>query len=80
MAFDALFGIGGIIRRVVAKTRTTAGGLSHQRTIILLTLTFCGAVATTLWHMSRLSSNLIESAALQGTILYSETLTELRNF
>jgi hypothetical protein len=62
------------------KLRATAGNVSHQRAIIILTLTFCGAVAATLWHMSRLSSNLVESAALQGTILYSETLTELSTF
>ena len=29
-----------------------------------------------MWHLSRLSSNLIHSAALEGTAWYSEALTE----
>ncbi|HEY5541867.1 MAG TPA: GAF domain-containing protein [Candidatus Binatia bacterium] len=54
--------------------------LIYQRTIIVLTVMFCGAGVAMLWHMSRLSSKLVESGALQGTMLYSDSLTELRTF
>jgi signal transduction histidine kinase len=51
-----------------------------ERTVLLLTILFCAGVGATLWHLSRLSSTLVESGALQGTALYSESLTELRTF
>src|SRR5713226_8861579 len=70
----------GVMRRLWAKTRDAAVYLIYERTIALLTVTFCGGVMVTLWHMSYLSSALVESGALQGTALYSATLTELRTF
>jgi hypothetical protein len=48
--------------------------------IRLLTVMFCVGVAVMLWHLSHLSSTLVESGGLQGTSLYSQSLTELRTF
>ena len=50
----------------------------HERTILVLGVMFAAAGALTLWHLARLSSNLIESAALQGASLQAESLEELR--
>lgn len=80
MALNASFGIGGPIRRVMAKAHDAVTHLIHERTILLLTVMFCAGVAATLWHLSHLSSTLVKSGALQGTSLYSESLTELRTF
>ena len=80
MALKISFGVGGAIRRVMAKARAVAIHLIFERTILLLTVMFCTAVAATLWHFSRLSSRLIELGALQGTSLYSESLTEMNTF
>jgi two-component system sensor histidine kinase/response regulator len=52
--------------------------LLYERTVLVLAILFCAGAAGTLWHLSRLSSHLIKSAALEGTIWYSEALTELR--
>jgi len=78
MEFKGLFKIGYAVRRVVRKVCALFVRLLHERTILVLTIMFCGGVATTVWHFSRLSSRLIESAALQGTSVQSETLEELR--
>jgi signal transduction histidine kinase/CheY-like chemotaxis protein len=50
----------------------------HERTILLLTIMLVAGIAGTLWHLARLSSRLVESAALQGTALHAESLEELR--
>jgi signal transduction histidine kinase len=70
----------GVVLSLWAKMRAAAVHLVYERTIALLTVMFCGGVIVTLWHMSYLSSALVESGALQGTALYSATLTELRTF
>ena len=68
------------VMRLWAKAWAATVYLVYERTIILLTVMFCAGVIVTLWHMSHLSSTLVESGALQGTSLYSATLTELRTF
>ena len=80
MARNAFFRIGAGIRRVTEKTRALVFHLIHERTILLLTVMFCVGAAATLWQLSHLSSNLVESGALQGTSLYADSLTELRTF
>ncbi len=64
--------------RPVSATLARSIRLFHERTILVLAVMFCVGAAATAWHLSRLSSQLIESAALQGTALYSEALEELR--
>jgi type II secretory pathway pseudopilin PulG len=51
---------------------------SLQATILVLTLLFCVGLAAALWNMSRLSSNLIESQALQNAALYTQAIKEAR--
>ncbi len=64
------------IRLVVSRAWRTCVQLLYERTILVLMALFCAGGAITLWHLSRLSSNLITSAALEGTAWYSEALTE----
>jgi signal transduction histidine kinase/DNA-binding response OmpR family regulator/HPt (histidine-containing phosphotransfer) domain-containing protein len=52
--------------------------LLRNRIIFVLTIVFCAAMAGTLWHLSRLSSKLVQSAALQGVSQHADTLKELR--
>jgi len=46
--------------------------------MLVLAIMLAIGVAAILWHLSRLSSNLVASAALQGTSMYSEGLAEFR--
>jgi signal transduction histidine kinase len=80
MALNASFGIGSGLRRAIAKARVATVHLIYERTILLLAVMLCAGVAATLWHLSRLSSTLVKSGAVQGTSLYAESLTELRTF
>jgi signal transduction histidine kinase/DNA-binding LytR/AlgR family response regulator len=52
--------------------------LVQEHTILLLSVMLCAGVAATLWHLSRLTSNLVKSTAVQGASLNSESLEELR--
>lgn len=74
----ALFRIGGVIRRGASRALARGARLLHERTILALTLMFCAA--GTLWHLSRLSSNLVERAALEATSAYADSLEEVRTF
>ena len=65
-------------RQAVVKAWARCERLLHERTILVLTIMFAVAVAVTLWHLSRLTTKLVESASLQGTFLYSQSLEELR--
>jgi predicted GTPase len=50
----------------------------HNHIILVLAIMFCALVAATLWHLSRLSSNLIQSAALQAASMHAASLREVR--
>ncbi len=52
--------------------------LLYRRIILVLTLLCLMAVGGSIWNMSRLTSNLIKSQALQNAKLYANTLTESR--
>ena len=52
--------------------------LLRDHTIPLLTVLFCAATAIALWQLSRLSLQLVQSSALQGASLQSNSLRELR--
>jgi adenylate cyclase len=52
--------------------------LLQNNTVIVLTIIFCALVAGTLWHLSRLSSNLIQSSALQAASMHAASLEEIR--
>jgi signal transduction histidine kinase/DNA-binding response OmpR family regulator len=55
-----------------------AGDALQGHIILVLVVMFCAGVAATLWHLARLSSQLVESAALQGSALQADSLEELR--
>ncbi|HEX9444008.1 MAG TPA: hypothetical protein VGA73_07800, partial [Candidatus Binatia bacterium] len=80
MGKKTFLGSGGTRGPVVPKWRARARRWLYDRTILLLGALFCVAVAATLWHLSRLSSTLVETGALQGTSIYSQSITDLRTF
>jgi hypothetical protein len=57
---------------------SNASALLHNHTVLVLTIIFCALTAGTLWHLSRLSSNLIQSAALQSASMHAASLREVR--
>lgn len=52
----------------------------YKHTILVLSIIFCGGALLALWYLSHATTTLVQSAALQGISLYSESLTELRNY
>ena len=52
--------------------------LLHNHTILVPMVIFCVLVAGTLWHLSRLSSNLIQSSALQAASMHAASLKQVR--
>ncbi|HWC05596.1 MAG TPA: ATP-binding protein [Methylomirabilota bacterium] len=52
--------------------------LLRRRTVLVLTVMFCAGAAAILWHLSRLTSTLVESAALQGASVHAESLQAVR--
>ena len=52
--------------------------LLRNRIVFVLTIIFCIATAGTLWHLSRLSWQLVESSALQAASQYADSLKKLR--
>lgn len=52
--------------------------LLYQRTVLVLALFCFLGVVSILWHLTRLSSDLVESATLQNVTRYSEALVEFR--
>lgn len=50
----------------------------YQRIILALTIFFCVAVGVAMANMSHLSSNIIESQALQNATLYAQAIKEAR--
>ena len=66
MVSNANFGDGGPIRRFAAKARSAAVQLICERTVPLLAVMFFVGIAVALWHLSNLSSSLVESGALHG--------------
>jgi signal transduction histidine kinase/DNA-binding NarL/FixJ family response regulator len=52
--------------------------LLRRRTVLALTIMFCVGATAILWHLSRLTSMLIESAALQGASVHAESLQAVR--
>jgi hypothetical protein len=75
-SFDA----DGALVRVLTKARNACATIVYERTVLLLACIFCVGVAAILWHLSRLSTNLVQSGALQATSIYSQSITDLRTF
>jgi two-component system sensor histidine kinase/response regulator len=66
---------GSTVRQAVS---AVSAFLLRNRIVFVLTIVFCAAMAGTLWHLSRLSTKLVQSAALQGVSQHADTLKELR--
>lgn len=62
----------------ISQTWDSLTSLLYRRTVLVLTLLCCIAIGVAMWNMSRLTSNLIESQALQNATLYAQTLKESR--
>ncbi len=62
----------------ISQTWDSFTRLLYRRTILVLTLLCCIAIGVAMWNMSRLTSNLIESQALQNATLYAQSLKESR--
>src|SRR3954451_20317009 len=69
-----------ILLRIAAHTRAAGSRWLFQRTIPAIAVIFCVAGAAALWHLSHLSSRLVETGALQATSIYSQSITDLRTF
>lgn len=52
--------------------------LLNRQTILLLAILFLAGLLGTMWNMSRLSSNLIHSQAVQSSALYAQAIKEAR--
>lgn len=66
------------IRQSIAKSLAKVIQLLNKQTILVLTLLLCAGVSGALWNMSHLSSNLIESQAVQNAALYAQAIAEAR--
>ncbi len=63
-----------------ARSRAKAAfeSLLYKRTVPLLVTIFLAGALLLAWHLSRMTTTLLQSAALQGTSLYSQALEEFR--
>lgn len=52
----------------------------YRHTILVLSIIFCGGALLAFWYLSHATTTLMQSAALQGITMYSESLSELRNY
>lgn len=52
----------------------------YKHTILVLSTIFVGGALLAFWYLSHATTTLVQSAALQGITMYSESLTELRNY
>lgn len=59
--------------------RHPAPRLADWRFVVALVLGFAVAIGVTLWHLSRLQGELVESTSLHHAELYSQALTEFRS-
>ena len=50
----------------------------HERTVIVLTVTFLLATGALMWHIYHLQSSLVQSQGLQDAARYSQALREFR--
>ncbi|MBW4651431.1 MAG: DUF3365 domain-containing protein [Kastovskya adunca ATA6-11-RM4] len=66
------------MRKLTAQARDAFIQLLYKRTILILAILFCAGVGVAMSNMSRLSSNLIESQALQNATLYADAIAEAR--
>jgi class 3 adenylate cyclase len=66
------------MRQLISRSRAALSQIIYKQIILALTILFCVGVGIAMASISRLSSTLIESQALQNATLYAETLKEAR--
>lgn len=66
------------IRSAVSRILDRLLWFLHRRPVLVLGILFIPGVLIIFWHLSRLSSELNESAVLQTAAVYSESLAEFR--
>ncbi|MEG4574322.1 adenylate/guanylate cyclase domain-containing protein [Microcoleus sp. N3A4] len=66
------------MRQLISRSRAAISQLIYKRILLAVTILFCVGVGVAMAHMSRLSSTLIESQALQNATLYAQAIKEAR--
>ncbi|UIE37712.1 adenylate/guanylate cyclase domain-containing protein [Leptodesmis sichuanensis] len=66
------------IQWTIARLQASLVRLINRRTILLLSILLLTGIAGTLWSTFQLSSNLIQSQALQNAELYAQAINEAR--
>ena len=66
------------MRQLISRSRAAISQLIYKRILLALTILFCVGVGVAMANMSRLSSTLIESQALQNATLYAQAIKEAR--
>jgi len=62
----------------LSRAVSNALALLHDHIVLVLITIFCVLVAATLWHLTRLSSNLIQAGALQSASMNAVSLRAVR--
>src|SRR5262245_64051509 len=62
----------------LSRAVSNALALLHDHIVLVLITIFCALVAATLWHLTRLSSNLIQAGALQSASMNAVSLRAVR--
>ncbi|MBE9162147.1 adenylate/guanylate cyclase domain-containing protein [Tychonema sp. LEGE 06208] len=66
------------MRQLISRSLAAISQLIYKRILLAVTILFCVGVGVAMANMSRLSSNLIESQALQNATLYAQAIKEAR--
>ena len=67
-----------IVRHVSTQIVTTFARLFYRQTVLILAILLGLGAIGAVWSMSRLSTNLIESQAIQNAALYAQAVKEAR--
>ncbi len=51
----------------------------YKHTILMLSIIFIGGTLLALWHLSHVATTLVQSVALQGTIVHADSVAEARS-
>lgn len=66
------------MRQLISRSLAAISQLIYKRILLAVTILFCVGVGVAMANMSRLSSTLIESQALQNATLYAQAIKEAR--
>lgn len=66
------------MRQLISRIQAAISQLIYKRILLAVTILFCVGVGVAMANMSRLSSSLIESQALQNATLYAQAIKEAR--